>query len=294
MTQRNRAFTLVELLVVIAIIAVLISILLPSLSRARSSAQQVKCASNLRQVAMAFLTYAADHKGNLPPSYRGGPEYEGVALPILLEKKYLPGGYQEQMPAFWTGEQFTVSRTPIYECPSARSTDVGLTNGVWVRNLPTRTGGRISGWVFRTGGADYWTARRAAYGMPGVFTHYQVNGAWGWHVVHGNLHNRLPFTISEAWWPDYAPVRTQEAPGRASFKGSGNVFMVGDAASDFGLLRPVFRHGTDKEPSANFAFMDGHVEMLRPTDIQHEFLLGSFPDTKVDDPRLWKRPPGVP
>jgi prepilin-type N-terminal cleavage/methylation domain-containing protein/prepilin-type processing-associated H-X9-DG protein len=60
------AFTLVELLVVIGIIAVLISILLPSLNRARETANRVKCGSNLRQVGQAILIYANENKGNYP------------------------------------------------------------------------------------------------------------------------------------------------------------------------------------------------------------------------------------
>jgi prepilin-type N-terminal cleavage/methylation domain-containing protein/prepilin-type processing-associated H-X9-DG protein len=59
-------FTLVELLVVIGIIAVLISLLLPSLNRARESARQVQCLSNVRQISMAFVVYSTHNRGEFP------------------------------------------------------------------------------------------------------------------------------------------------------------------------------------------------------------------------------------
>jgi prepilin-type N-terminal cleavage/methylation domain-containing protein len=64
--NNKKGFTLVELLVVIAIIALLLSILMPSLQKARGQASAVMCGSNQKQILMATLLYAEDYKGRVP------------------------------------------------------------------------------------------------------------------------------------------------------------------------------------------------------------------------------------
>ncbi len=66
-------FTLIELLVVIAIIAILASLLLPSLNKARESAKTISCAGNLRQTTLASSSYMSDHPGLFPALSQGVP-----------------------------------------------------------------------------------------------------------------------------------------------------------------------------------------------------------------------------
>src|SRR5439155_2547522 len=70
------AFTLIELLVVIAIIAILASLLLPALAKAKQKANATKCVSNEKQIALGYLLYASDNSDYLPLA-----AHEGDAAP---------------------------------------------------------------------------------------------------------------------------------------------------------------------------------------------------------------------
>jgi prepilin-type N-terminal cleavage/methylation domain-containing protein len=77
-TRRRAGFTLVELLVVIGIIAVLISLLLPALNKAREAAKRTQCLSNLHQIHMMLVMYAGQYKDQVPLGYSGSGTAAGT------------------------------------------------------------------------------------------------------------------------------------------------------------------------------------------------------------------------
>ena len=80
----RRAFTLIELLVVVVIIAILASLMLPALSRARAKAQGILCLNNTRQLGLAWVLYADDHNGHLAYNLGGDVKIRGVAPATYL------------------------------------------------------------------------------------------------------------------------------------------------------------------------------------------------------------------
>ncbi len=84
-----RAFTLIELLVVIAIISILAALILPAFFSAQEKAQQIVCASNMRQLGLAFQQYTDDFDDGLPNAAAGG--YGGVgATGVWMYYSYYP------------------------------------------------------------------------------------------------------------------------------------------------------------------------------------------------------------
>ena len=96
--MKKQNFTLIELLVVIAIIAILASMLLPALNKARSKAKEIKCHTNLKQIGTALLFYAEDYEQYLP-AYNGGTK---------TDPKY--ARWQDMIyPYIYPGEKVTTS-----------------------------------------------------------------------------------------------------------------------------------------------------------------------------------------
>ncbi len=118
--RRTGAFTLIELLVAVAIIALLIAILLPSLTRARRVAESATCLSNLRQFVVAAHTYAHSHRERYPiasgtafdPQTNVFTQY---AWDFTLQRDWANGGEMSiRAGLLWQG----LSVGEIHQCPS--------------------------------------------------------------------------------------------------------------------------------------------------------------------------------
>ena len=121
---RRRGFTLIELLVVIAIIALLVSILLPSIAKAKKLAMSMKCAAQMNSIAKAAHIYATDHDGWVPRS-----DYDGAKWGLFWATSF--SSYLAD-PLTWAQIKDKayintwVKEYPFFTCPSLEGSEDGL------------------------------------------------------------------------------------------------------------------------------------------------------------------------
>ncbi len=264
-TSNGRGFTLVELLIVIGIIALLISILLPALNRAKQAAQRVKCLSNLRQIGNGVMFYVNENRGYLPrasmTAYMGPPgepfkvlPWGEAIVPYLMTS--IKSGFNSLSPN--ASEVFGTLFRGVYRCPA----DSVHVSANWVYSPDTLY-------------YEHWS-----YGKNVIFE-YNDTGAWGappaWY----------PTTTSpKAKWGNGLKLsQIRRSSGTILFGeinpeisgGMGDHFMVDqfhpDTSNPNNLLNPpppygpvtvaFKRHGE----GSNYIYCDGHADFAAFRDI---------------------------
>jgi len=233
--KKRQAFTLIELLVVISIIALLVSILMPALSKARAQARAVVCLTNTHGFGVGFILYADD--------------WDGYIVPFANDNEDL-----------WADQLIEYQGEDLRFCPEAAKPPAP----------EPITGEAALGWV-----KEYWywkrssekPATRSSYGMNG-WAHRPTGNTWGWAPEDhwGKIFAKNPTEVPlalDCMWADGYPCYSSVGPKDTQYE-----TIMAALTRDYPPMDEIGRFCLDRHSgSVNGCFMDGSARAIPLEDL---------------------------